>query len=348
MMKPLRSFLGFSSVGLLLVGAASGSLGQQSSSDAQPGQEAQAQGQAQGDPQLKISPMKALQNFEPPVDEEYTVGPGDELGLDFPARPELNSKKVVGPDGRITLSPAGAVDVANKTRNEVATVIDAALAPYYQNLTVTVGIDRYGSNRVVVIGNVQHPGVLYFDNTPTLLDVIARGGLLASSGGSPATGSTSRDGIPERCAIYRGNDQVVWVDLRALLRSGSAMADLRLRRNDIVFVPAQQEIFVSVLGSVTHPGAVPLTPESTLTSVLAQSGGLAESAGANIQIIQPSTGKTVTIPYKSLLTLKGTDEVKLHAGDVVYVQSSAFYKFTYVFQRISPIASMGLITALIP
>ena len=52
------------------------------------------------------------------------------------------------------------------------------------------------------------------------------------------------------------------------------MADLRLRRNDVVFIPAQQEVFVSVLGDVGHPGAIPLTPESTLTSVLAQSGGL--------------------------------------------------------------------------
>ena len=157
-----------------------------------------------------------------------------------------------------------------------------------------------------------------------------------------------RDGIPERCAIYRGNDQVVWVDLKQLLQSGNSMADLRLRRNDIVFVPAQQEVFVSVLGSVMHAGAIPLTPESTLTSVLAQAGGLAEGASANIQVIQPSTGKTVTVPFKSLLTLKGNDEVKLHAGDVVFVPQSGFFKSTYVIQRLSPVASIGAIAAVAP
>jgi polysaccharide export outer membrane protein len=301
-------------------------------------------------PQLKVSPMKALQSFEPAENEEYALGPGDEISLDFPGRPELGGKKVVGPDGRITLSLVGPLNVADKNRNEVAKLVVDALSPYYKDLTVTVNIDKYGSNRIVIIGSVQHPGVLYFDNTPTLLDVIARGGLLANAAGNgPSNGPAAvRDGIPERCAIYRGNDQVVWIDLKQLLQTGNSMADLRLRRNDIVFVPAQQEVFVSVLGSVTHAGAIALTPESTLASVLAEAGGLAEGAAANIQVIQPSTGKTVTIPFKSLLTLKGTDEVKLHAGDVVFVPQSGFFRSTYVIQRLSPVATMGVMAAVAP
>jgi polysaccharide export outer membrane protein len=304
---------------------------------------------AASNPQLKMSPMKALQSFEPAENEEYELGPGDEISLDFPGRPELGGKKIVGPDGRITLSLVGPLKVADKNRNEVAKLVADALSPYYKDLTVTVNIDKYGSNRIVIIGSVQHPGVFYFDNTPTLLDVIARGGLLANAAGNgTGNGSSVRDGIPERCAIYRGNDQVVWIDLKQLLQTGNSMADLRLRRNDIVFVPAQQEVFVSVLGSVMHAGAIALTPESTLASVLAQAGGLAEGAAANIQVVQPSTGKTVTIPFKSLLTVKGTDEVKLHPGDVVFVPQSGFFKSTYVIQRLSPVATMGAIAAVAP
>jgi polysaccharide export outer membrane protein len=139
------------------------------------GQTGTAGDSATSSPQLKVSPMKALQNFEPAENEEYALGPGDEISLDFPGRPELGGKKVVGPDGRITLSLVGPLNVADKNRNEVAKLVVDALAPYYKDLTVTVNIDKYGSNRIVIIGSVQHPGVLYFDNTPTLLDVIARG-----------------------------------------------------------------------------------------------------------------------------------------------------------------------------
>jgi polysaccharide biosynthesis/export protein len=307
------------------------------------GQGSTADGSQSSNPQLKISPMKALQDFEPAANEEYSLGPGDEISLEFTGHPELSGKKVVGPDGRITLSLVGPIDVADKNRNEVAKLIVNSLSPYYKDLTVTVNVDKYGSNRVIILGSVQHPGVLYFDNTPTLLDVIARAGLLANAGTGTSNVSAVRDGIPERCAIYRGNDQVVWVNLRELLQGGNSMADLRLRRNDIVFVPAQQEVFVSVMGSVMHAGAIPLTPDSTLASVLAQAGGLAESAGQNIQVIQPSTGRISTIPFKTLLTLTGTDEVKLHAGDVVFVPQSGFYKSTYVVQRLSGVAALGAI-----
>jgi polysaccharide export outer membrane protein len=339
-MRPLFRLSRLAFAGLLLSVGANTVLGQ----EVTPG-DSQSSG-----PQLKLSPTNALQKFEPAANEEYTLGPGDEISLDFPGRPELGGKKVVGPDGRITLSLVGPLNVADKNRGEVAKLVINALSPYYKDLTVTVNVDKYGSNRVIILGSVKNPGVLYFDGTPTLLDVIAKGGLLGNTGTGTASGVSSgasqRDGIPERCAIYRGNDQVVWVDLRQMLQSGNSMADLRLRRNDVVFVPAQQEVFVSVLGSVMHAGAVPLNADSTLASVLALSGGLAEGAGANIQVIQPSTGRTSTIPFKSLLTLTGADEVKLHAGDVVYVPQSGFYKSTYVIQRLSGFASLAAIAAI--
>lgn len=302
------------------------------------------------EPELKVNPLKTLQRFEPAENEEYQLGPGDEISLDFPGRPELSSKHVVGPDGRITLPLAGAIMVADKTREQVGSLVTQTLSAYYNNPVVTVRIDKYGSNRVLILGNVQHPGVLYFDETPTLLDVIARGGLMNSNTNVNGTANASaRDGIPDRCTIYRGKDQVVQVDLKSLLTSGNPLANLRLRRNDIVFVPAQQEVFVSVLGEVQHPGAIPLTPESTLASVLAQAGGVAEGAGnsPNVQIIQPSTGKQMTISFKKLVSLSSQREITLHPGDMIFVPKSGFYKATWYLQRISPVAMMASMAAIV-
>ncbi|MBV8630589.1 MAG: polysaccharide export protein [Silvibacterium sp.] len=296
-------------------------------------------------PQLKLSPEKQLQNFEPPVDEEYTLGAGDEISLDFPGRPELSRKYIVGPDGRITLPIAGPITVANLSRNAASKAIVDALSADYNNLTVTVNVDKYGSNRVTVLGNVQHPGVFYFDSTPTLLDAVSRGGLQSTP--------SNKDGLPDRVMIYRGNDQVMEVNLRTLLRSGSAMADVRLRRNDIIFVPSQADQFVTVLGEVKSPGAIPLTPESTLPSVLAQAGGLGEGAGGspNITVIQKSANTSRVVPWKQLMTSTGVAELRLQPGDVIVVPRSGFYKVTYFMQRISPITSLltiGLLAGGIP
>jgi polysaccharide export outer membrane protein len=290
------------------------------------------------DPQLKLSPAKALEAFEPAADEEYELGPGDEISMDVPGHPELTGKHVIGPDGRITLPIAGTVEIANKTRVGAGQAIADALTPYYTDVNVTIGVDKYGSNHIMILGNVQHPGVLYYDSTPTLLDAIARGGLMATS--------SNKDGIPERCMIYRGNDQTMTVELRKLLQGGNAMADIRLRRNDIVFVPVQQEEFISMMGEVKIPGAIPLTQNLSLHQAIAQAGGPTEFAGKNIEIVQYSTGKTTVIPYSQLLTPNGDREITLHAGDIVAIPKSGLAKWSTVMTRLSPITSMATLATI--
>jgi polysaccharide export outer membrane protein len=299
---------------------------------------------AANDPQLKLNPMKMLESFEPPADEEYELGPGDEITLDVPGHAELAGKHTVGPDGRITLPIAGTVEVANKTRLGASQAIKDALTPYYTDLSITLGIDKYGSNHILILGNVQHPGVLEYDTTPTLLDAIARGGLLPTSGTSP--GGT-RDGLPDRCTIYRGNDQSVTVDLRNLVQSGNALANMRLRRNDIVFIPPQKNEFVSVMGEVKSPGAVLLTPEMSLHLAIAQAGGFTDMAGKNITVVQASTNKTITISYKEMMMPNGDKEITLHAGDIIAIPKSGFSKATAVLTKLSPIATLVTLGALL-
>jgi polysaccharide export outer membrane protein len=306
-----------------------------------------------GDPQtngptLKLNPEKTLESFEPPANAEYELGAGDIISLDFPGRPELSVKQMtIGPDGRITLPLAGSIHIADLSRSAAAKAIVDSLASYYTDLSVTVSIDKYSSNRVRVLGYVQKPGEIYFEDTPTLLDAIGRAGLIpgaVTKDGAPLNGNS----IPETCMIYRGNHQVVTVNLREALTTGNNLADMRLRRNDIVYVPTPKESFVSVLGQVSKPGTVPLTPETTLVSVLAETGCCTDAAGnIKIHIIQPSTGQDFVVQYKQLMTIGGVQEYKLHSGDVIVVPKSGFYKATDVLQRLSPIATMVSIAALV-
>jgi polysaccharide export outer membrane protein len=289
------------------------------------------------DPQLKLSPMEALRRFEPSADEEYTLGAGDEISIQYPGRAELGSKDVVGPDGRITLPLAGPIKIAGMSREEAAKTIAGALSAYYTNLTATVEVTKYGSNHVTLLGSVKNPGPINFDQVPTLLEVLSKGGIDNRPDGS----------IPEQCVIYRG-DQVFWVDLQDLLSSGSPLADLRLRRNDVIFVPALSTRTVSVMGQVQHPGEIPLRHDSTLTSVIGEAGGLSDNAGNNpdIQIIHRSKGgNTQTIHFKDLMKPTGGLEISLNPGDVVYIPKSGMAKTGFILQQLAPFLTMGSIAA---
>ena len=83
--------------------------------------------------------------------------PAMRLSIQYPGRPELASKDVIGPDGRITLPLAGPIEVANLTREAAAQKIGVALSAYYTNLTATVEVMKYGSNHVTLLGDVKKP-----------------------------------------------------------------------------------------------------------------------------------------------------------------------------------------------
>ena len=291
------------------------------------------------DPKLKLSPIAALRNFEPPVNEEYTLGAGDEISIQYPGRPELASRDVIGPDGRITLPLAGPIEVANLTREAAGAKVVAALSSYYTyNLAATVEVVKYGSNHVTLLGNVKSPGLINFDQTPTLLEVLSKGGI-----------ETRLDGyLPEQCVIYRG-EQVLWVELQELLSDGSPLADMRLRRNDVIFVPALSTRFVTVMGQVQHPGEIVLRQSSTLTSVLGEAGGVSDAAGTNpeLQIVHRiKGGKTQYVRFKDLLKASGGMEISLFPGDVIYVPKSGLSRVGFVMQQLAPFLSLGSFAAI--
>jgi polysaccharide export outer membrane protein len=201
-----------------------------------------------------------------------------------------------------------------------------------------------------VLGYVEHPGPQLLEGQPTLLDAILKAGVITprgtSAGGAQVNTGSS---VPELCMVYRGNSIAVQVHLRDLLTSNDPNANLPLRRNDIVVVPEPEELFVSVLGQVSKPGTIPLTRQSTLTSVLALAGCCSENGGFNpkIHIIQPSTQKDFQISYKQVMTLSGQKEFKLHSGDVIIVPWSGFSKFSSVVQKVGSAATMVSVAALI-
>jgi polysaccharide biosynthesis/export protein len=308
-------------------------------------------------PGLKENPMVALQAFEPAPNAEYQLGPGDEITVEVVGRPELSGKHTIGPDGFITLPVAGDVKIDDQTRTEAAKTLQSQLGKYYSNASVSVGVDKYTSNSVQLVGAVEHPGVISFDGTPTLLEVISRGGRqMEGPQGSAGVQKPGPAVIPERVAIWRANKdhantEVMWIQYRELVESGSPLANMRLKRNDTVFVPSAKDVYISILGDVPHPGTMQLESTSTLRQLIAEAGGPLHSAGRNpkIQVIQQASGatpgKTREIEYADVLSPKPLD-ITLHSGDIIFVPQSGFDHFGYVLQQLSPLITLGTFTAL--
>ena len=289
---------------------------------------------SQDAPKLQENPLAVLVNTQPGEGDEYELGGGDLIDVAVVGRPELSGQRLIGPDGRITLPIVGSISVGDMSRDAASAVIEDALSKFYVKPVVTLQVDKYGSNRVSILGDIEHPQVLSFDGPPTLLEAITRGGKLI--------GSDKTQRMPTSCIIYRGRDQIGTINLKDAFRMG----DVRLRRNDVIYIPGDQERLVSVLGEVKAPGPFPLRDESSVISLIADAGGITPEAGnPDVQIINPATGAIRRVSFKDMLRDRGSD-VTLTVGDIIYVPRSGISHVGFFLQQIAPAAQIGTIGSL--
>jgi len=286
----------------------------------------------------RISQISAIEAFKTDTKKvtDYLLYDGDDIRIEVIGRPELSGVQRIGPDGRITLSVAGSVSVRNLTREQAAETINKALSPYYLNIFTTVGVEHYNSNRIIIIGRVEHPGELLFNTPPNLLDIIAQ------AGGMPLL---SKEQVLTRCAIIR-KDKILWIDLAHLL-AGDLSLNVPLQRNDVVYIPDATDTSVFVLGAVNAPGVFRLTPQMSFMDALAGAGGLTKDGNTHdIHLIRPTSDVNMKIDLTDLLTPQKQLNVALNEGDIIFVPRHGVSKIGYILQQINPFSTLFTISQL--
>jgi polysaccharide biosynthesis/export protein len=286
----------------------------------------------------QITSDDAIRAFEAPRVTSYTLEAGDEITIEVWGHAELSGHHVLGPDGKITLPVAGVLTIVGLTREAAETAISNAFGRLYSDLSTTIRIDRYTSFRIFVLGRVATPGAIQFESQPTLLEVITKAGSL------PIGGVGAEKAGLGRCAVIRNRDQMIWVDLRSLLSKGDLSLNIRLARNDLVYIPDAGDQLVYVLGQVTHPGAFRLTPDMSFLDAFTQAGGVSENAAADkIEVVRSATGIKRQFSLKDLLAKPTEYNFSLNEGDLIYVPQRPLGKLGYVLQKTSPITGFAVI-----
>lgn len=266
--------------------------------------------------------MGAASAEQPASTPDYVVGPRDKLQIQVFEMPELNSvERRVSADGTISLPPpVGELQVAGQTAAEVAQSLKSLLeAKYAQRATVEVRVLEFLSRPITVIGAVRKAGTLEVAGRLTLLEALTAAGGVAEGHGSVVHLLRRAD---------NGLSDQVSIPLDDLLVRADPRANLPLRANDLVNVPAAVDVVVYCLGAVKSPGAVNFksTERVTLLAAIARSGGLTDRASNTLRIKRadaPAGSPELTADYKRILAGKDAD-VELHNGDVLVVKESFF------------------------
>jgi protein involved in polysaccharide export with SLBB domain len=167
----------------------------------------------------------------------FTVEPGDVLlvqpiELDSPAR--LPGDQPILPDGTIHLGRYGPVQVAGRTLDEVALLVQTQIEAQTPNAgPISVRLIARQSKVYYVLGAVNSPGSYLLHGRETVLDgILAAGGL--SDRASRDRIILARPTLPDGCRI------VLPVCFREIVQLGDTTTNYQLLPGDRIFVPTEK------------------------------------------------------------------------------------------------------------
>ena len=167
----------------------------------------------------------------PPLEYEYTVGPGDVLRINVAAHPELSSGSLglnrigtpVDASGNIQMPYVGAIMVSGKSVFEIKDAVESALLRFLKNPYADIAVVEFHSKRVFVMGEVARPGMLILDRPLSLRQAIT------------LTGGFTADADRHQVALVRGPvrpENIVLFDAEELIAGGS----FQVAAGDLIFV----------------------------------------------------------------------------------------------------------------
>lgn len=165
---------------------------------------------------------------------------------------------------------------------------------------------------VAVVGEVFRPGAYEFGG---VAEQVSRGRTTVTKVVQTAGGvkpSADIRNIQVRRSTRNGQEQLIDLDLWALLQQGDISQDLVLQQGDTVVIPtatsatpneiaqltaanfSPAEVNVNIVGEVERPGTVSVSPNTTLNQAVLAAGGFTNRARETVELIRLNPNGTVT------------------------------------------------------
>jgi polysaccharide export outer membrane protein len=245
----------------------------------------------------------------------YVLGAQDVLNITVLGEDDLSRKYTIEQDGTFTFPLIGRITARGLTLRALEQELKTRLVTggFLKNPEISVAVDAYQSQRIMVWGQVNNPGEYQLSGDTTLLSALAKAGSVTANAG--------REAVIVRAAKPAGGNgtaaepEIIKIDLHEL-QEGNLALNIPLRDGDTINVPKAQSVFVS--GQVKNPSGYAVEEGMTVLQVLALAGGLTDrGSDRRINIIRTVDGKKKELKGVKLTAL-------VQPGDTIVVGERIF------------------------
>jgi len=255
--------------------------------------------------------------------EDYRLGPEDEIEIRVWSHDDLTRKTRVGLNGTISFPFVGEIKARGLSIMELQKELERRLGPVYIiDPHVSISVTEYKSQKFFVVGNVQKPGTYPLTKPIRVVEAISQaGGIASGTISKPLSGAVAiiiRAQPGEKLDQPKMPDQTpanqkITVSLSAAL-AGDPKQNLEIKNGDTVYVP---NLVYYVTGEVKRPGRYPYEENMTVLMAVTTAEGFNEKASARgTYIIRENSGAKQKVKA-------GLDD-PISPGDTIVVPESWF------------------------
>ena len=162
------------------------------------------------------------------TDPSYVIGAEDVLDINVWKEPDVSRTVPVRPDGRISLPLINDVQAAGLSPEQLAATVAESLRKYLNEPQVTVIVTAINSQRIFVVGEVQHVGAFPLIPGMTVLQA------LSGAGGFTPFANVKKIHVMR---VRDGKHIELPVNYREVLKGDNPDQNIKLEPGDTVVVP---------------------------------------------------------------------------------------------------------------
>jgi polysaccharide export outer membrane protein len=245
---------------------------------------------------------------------DYLIGEGDTLSISVWGEKALSLDVIVRPDGKITIPAVGEVIAANFTVNDLQAALTEKIRKIVKNPIVTVMVSEITNNKVYLFGGGVKLGVFTLTQRTSLLQLLCQ------------IEDVRKADLKKSYVLRSGNK--IKEDFFKLYIQGDTKEDIVIEQNDIIYIPANVNKNVYVMGAVNLPKFIEYRDGLTVVEAILEAGGFTKYASQNDTIIYRKDGSrevTISVKIKKLINDGDlTQNSRLQPGDYIVVKEGIF------------------------
>jgi len=179
---------------------------------------------------------------------ELILGTGDVIEFAVYRQDDLKKSVKIDPSGKIMFPLIGDIQVSGKSVFALRDELKERYSVYFVNPQITVTVAMLSSQKIMVLGEVNSPGIFTLDSDFTIVEAIAKAG-----------GMTSSAKPDQVTVVRRGREkaELLFFNFNDVLEKGNIAHDISLRSGDIVYASTKAIVdagrFMQYIGQIISP-----------------------------------------------------------------------------------------------